>query len=164
VDTELRTNPPRFPWLWLTPALVIIAATVVAGILMYPTMPQNLAVHYGASGAPNRMAAKSVGTAFSLVFVQLGFTALLAGMAAAIVHSRPDIDPARPVGSARWGRHYLLLGAKVLLGLVALIDLGMLGSSLLMWTGTTTRWAPLVVVLPVLTGVVAAVAVLARNN
>ena len=56
------------------------------------------------------------------------------------------------------------LGAKALLGLVAMIDLGMLGSSLLMWTGTVTPWAPLVVVLPILAGVVVAVVVLARNN
>jgi Ca2+/Na+ antiporter len=56
------------------------------------------------------------------------------------------------------------LGAKALLGLVAMIDLGMLGSSLLMWTGTVTSWAPLVVVLPILAAVVVAVVVLARHN
>lgn len=53
---------------------------------------------------------------------------------------------------------------RALLGLVAMIDLGMLGSSLLMWTGTVTSWAPLVVVLPILAAVVLAVVVLARNN
>jgi uncharacterized membrane protein len=56
------------------------------------------------------------------------------------------------------------LGAKALLGLVAMIDLGMLGSSVLMWTGTVTSWAPLVVVLPILAAVIVAVVVLARNN
>ena len=30
VDTELRTDPPRFPWLWLVPALIVTAATVVS--------------------------------------------------------------------------------------------------------------------------------------
>ena len=164
VDTELRTNPPRFPWLWLAPAAVITAATAVIGILMYPSMPQTLAVHFGANGVPNRMEAKSVGSAFSLVFLQLGLTAFLAGIAAAIVRSRPDLDPARPMGSSRWARHYMSLGAKALLGLVAMIDLGLLGSSLLMWTGTVTRWAPLVIVVPVLASVAATVAVLARNN
>jgi uncharacterized membrane protein len=85
-------------------------------------MPEMLAVHYGANGAPNRVAAKSVGTAFSLVFVQIGVTALLAGIAAAIFHSRPDLDPAHPVGSARWYRQYMSLGAKALLELAAMID------------------------------------------
>ena len=131
---------------------------------MYPSMPHDLAVHYGASGVPDRMEVKSIGSAFSLVFLQLGLTALLTGLAAAIVRSRPDLDPARPSGSARWARHYMSLGAKTLLGLVAMIDLGLMASSLLMWTGTVTRWAPLVIVIPVLAAVVSAVAVLARNN
>ena len=165
VDIELRTDPPRFPWLWLAPALVVTLATAVIGLILYPSMPETLAVHYGANGVPNRLAAKSVGAAFSLVFVQIGVTALLVGIAAAIVfRSRADIDPAHPVASARWHRRYLSLGAKALLGLVAMIDLGMLGSSLLMWTGTVTSWAPLVVVLPILAAVVTAVVVLARNN
>jgi uncharacterized membrane protein len=165
VDTELRTDPPRFPWLWLAPALIIVVATVLIGAIRYPSMPQALVVHYGATGVPNRTAAKSVGVAFSLVFVQAGVTALLAGIAAAILlRSRPDLDPARPVSSARWHRRYMSLGAKALLGLAAMIDLGMLGSSLLMWTGTVTSWAPLVVVLPILTAVAVAVVVLARNN
>ena len=164
VDTGLRTDPPRFPWLWLAPAVIVTVTTVVIGVISYPSMPETLAVHYGANGAPNRVAAKSVGTAFSLVFVQIGVTALLAGIAAAIFHSRPDLDPAHPVGSARWYRHYMSLGAKALLGLVAMIDAGMLGSSLLMWTGTVAPWAPLVVVLPILAAVVVAVVVLAGSN
>jgi uncharacterized membrane protein len=165
VDTELRTDPPRFPWVWLAPALVVTVATVVIGVISYPSMPAILAVHYGANGAPNRLVAKSVGTAFSLVFVQIGVTALLGGIAAAILRSsRADIDPAHPVGSARWHRRYMSLSAQALLGLVAMIDVGMLGSSLLMWTGTVTAWAPLTVVVPILTAVVVAVVVLARNN
>lgn len=164
VDTELRTDPPRFPWLWLAPALIVTAATVVTGVISYPSMPEMLAVHHGAKGVPDRLAAKSVATAFSLVFVQIGVTALLVSIAAAIFRSRPDIDPAHPVSSARWHRQYMSLGAKALLGLVAMIDMGMLGSSLLMWTGTVTSFAPLVVVLPILVAVVAAVVILARNN
>jgi uncharacterized membrane protein len=165
VDTGLRTDPPRFPWLWLAPALLVTLATAVIGVIRYPSMPQMLAVHYGLKGVPNRLAAKSVGTAFSLVFVQIGVTALLMGIAAAIFFgSRPDIDPARPVGSARWHRQYMSLGAKALLGLVAMIDVGMLGSSLLMWTGTVTVWAKLVIVLPILAADLVAVVVLARNN
>ncbi|HET6825663.1 MAG TPA: DUF5808 domain-containing protein [Amnibacterium sp.] len=164
VDTDLRTDPPRFPWLWLAPALVITVGTAIVGAIAYPSMPGILAVHYAANGTPDRETAKSIGTAFSLVFVQVGVTALLVGIAAAIFHSRADIDPARPTGSARWFRRYTTLGAKALLGLAAMIDLGMLASSLLMWSGTTTRWAPLTVVVPVLVGVLVAVLVLARTN
>jgi uncharacterized membrane protein len=164
VDTGLRSDPPRFPWLWLAPAVIVVAATVIIGVISYPSMPDALAVHRGANGAPNQLAAKSVGSAFSLVFLQIGVTGLLVGIAVAIFHSRPDLDPARPLASARWYRQYMSLGVKALLGLVAMIDVGMLGSSLLMWTGTVTPWAGLVVALPVLAAVVVAIVVLARNN
>ena len=165
VDTTLRTDPPRFPWLWLAPALIVTVATAVTGVLSYPSMPSVLTVHYSMRGGPDRLAAKSVGTAFSFVFVQVGVTLLLVGIAAAIFHrSRSDIDPAHPVGSARWHRRYMSLAAKALFGLAAMIDLGMLGSSLLMWTGTVTAWAPAVIVVPILTAVVVAAVVLSRNN
>jgi hypothetical protein len=45
----------------------------------------------------------------------------------------------------------------VLLGLVSMIDLAMLGTSLLMWTGTVAPWAPLMVALPILAAVVVTV-------
>ncbi len=164
VDIELRTDPPRFPWLWLVPAVFITLATAVVGAIGYPSMPEVLAVHHGVAGLPDRTTTKSIGSAFSLVFVQVGVTALLVGIAAAIFHSRADLDPARPVGSAQWFRRYMVLGAKALLGLAAAIDIGLLGASLLLWTGTVTRWAPLTIVIPVLAGVLVAVVVLARNN
>jgi uncharacterized membrane protein len=165
VDTGLRTDPPRFPWLWLAPALIVTVVTLVIGVVSYPSMPEMLVVHYGAKGVANRLAAKSVGTAFSLVFAQIGVTTLLTGIAVAIFRgSRADIDPARPVGSARWHRQYMSLSAQALLGLVTMIDVGLLGSSLLMWTGTATSWAPLMMVVPILAAVVVAIVVLAKNN
>jgi uncharacterized membrane protein len=164
-DTELRTDPPRFPWLWLAPALIVIVATVVIGVISYPSVPEMLAMHNNAEGMPDRLTAKSISTAFSLIFVQIGMTVLLVGIAAAIVgSSRPDIDPAHPIGSARWHRQYVSLGAKMLLALVAAVDTGLLGLSLLMWTGTVASWGPLVVVVPILAVVVLAVVVLARSN
>ena len=33
VDTRLRTDPPRFPWLWLAPALIITVVTAVIGVI-----------------------------------------------------------------------------------------------------------------------------------
>lgn len=164
IDTGLRTNPPRYPWVWLAGALAVVVVTTALGALMYPAMPSVLAVHYGANGVPNRVVTKSVGAAFSLVFVQLGISALLGGAAFAIARSRPDIDPAHPASSARWSREYMTLGAKVLLGLLTTINLAMLGSSLLMWTGTVTAWAPLVVALPILAAVAVTIAVLARKS
>lgn len=163
VDTGPPADPPRFPWLWLAPALGAVIVTLVVGVVLYPSMPV-LAVHHGADGAPDRTVIRSVGAAFVPVFAQVGVSALLVGLAAAIVRGAPDVDPARSAASVRWLRRYRVVSARALLALLALIDLGLLGSALLMWTGTVTSWAPVVVVVPVLTGVVVAVVVLARIN
>lgn len=164
VDPGPPAEAPRFPWLWLAPVLCLVIVTVVVGVLLYPSMPGVLAVHNGVGGAPDRTVVRSVGTAFSPVFAQVVVSAVLVGMATAIVRGASDVDPARPAASVRWLHRYREVGARALLGLVALIDLGLLGSALLMWTGTVTPWAPLVVVVPVLTGVVVAVVVLAGVN
>ena len=165
VDTGLRTDPPRFPWLWLAPALIVTVATAVIGVVSYPSMPAT------ARGALRReRRARQGGRQVGRHRLFPGVRADRRDRAARRVSrrpssgGRPDIDPAHPVGSARWHRRYMSLGAKALLGLVAMIDLGMLGSSLLMWTGTVTPWAPLVVVIPILAAVVVAVVVLARHN
>ena len=34
VDTELRTDPPRFPWLWLAPALIVTVGLGLVGTLL----------------------------------------------------------------------------------------------------------------------------------
>jgi uncharacterized membrane protein len=139
-------------------------ATAVTGIIRYPSMTGQLAVHYGAGGQADRLAPKSIGTAFSLVIVQVVVTALLSAIAAGILRGRADLDPAHPDASARWHRQYASLGARTLLGLAGTITLGMMGASLLMWTGTRTPWAALAVVVPVLAGVGLSMVVLARHN
>jgi len=91
--------------------VIAIVATVIVGVISYPSMPDALAVHHGANGAPNRVAAKSVGPAF-LSGVRANLCDRVARIAAAIFHSRPDLDPARPLASARWYRQYMSLGVK----------------------------------------------------
>ncbi|WP_285243155.1 DUF5808 domain-containing protein [Pseudarthrobacter sp. fls2-241-R2A-127] len=164
VDTGLRSDPPRFPWLWLAFPVTVTVATGAIGVVEYPSMPALLAVHYGAGGQADRLAPKSFGTAFSLVIVQVIVTLLLSVIAAGILRGRADLDPAHPQASARWHRQYASLGARALLGLAGMIALGMMGSSLLMWTGTRAHWAAVVVVVPVLAGVGLAMVVLARYN
>ncbi len=134
------------------------------GVISYPSMPEILAVHYGAKGVPDRLAAKSVGSAFSLVFVQIGVTAFAGGYRGGHRPQPARHRPGAPDRLRALATRYLTLGATAVLGLVAMIDLGMLGSSLLMWSGTVTSWAPLVVVFPILAGVVVAVVVLANRD
>ncbi|WIX78808.1 DUF5808 domain-containing protein [Amycolatopsis carbonis] len=133
-DTSRAVRPP-FPWLWAVPALLVLAATVVLGVVRYPDLPATLTLHYNASGAPDRTAAKSVGSAFGTVFVQAGLTVLMLGLAYATPRLRPDLDPSRPRGSAAQHRVFATYLARVLLLFTACVNLTVLLVSWQIWSG-----------------------------
>ncbi|QRP44360.1 DUF1648 domain-containing protein [Amycolatopsis sp. FDAARGOS 1241] len=135
-DTSRAVGPP-FPWLWALPALTVLVATVVLGVVRYPDLPATLALHYDAAGVPDRTAAKSVGSAFTLVFVQAGITALFLGIAAVTPRFRPDLNPARPRSSAEQHRRFASSMTRVLLMFAACVNVSMLVASLQVWSGAS---------------------------
>lgn len=162
-DTTLRTDPERFPLWWLLPALVVLAATVVIGIVRYRQLPDRLAVHFSISGHPDRFADTSVWNAFSLVSVQVLIMALIVGLLVATFRGRPDIDVADPAASTRRYRTFLSGMARGLLVLAALVNLSLLMLSLQMWElWHLTGGGALLPMLPIAIGAVAVVVFAAR--
>lgn len=106
-DLGLRANPVRLPWPWLTPALLVTAATAA------------LALSHGHTLAP--------------VTAQLLLIALVLLTTAGILRARPEIDPERPVGSARRYRVYLSGLARLLLASAACADASLLVNALRQW-------------------------------
>jgi len=148
-----RVPAGRFPWLWALPAVIVIAVSIAAGVWWYPHMPDQLAMHYNAEGVVDRSAAKSVASAFGLVFLQAGITALIVGAVAISFRAKADVDPAAPEESAR--RHRVVLGAiaRGLLVLAACTNVALLLASWATWSGANLR--PLAVLVPVLAGLAA---------
>jgi uncharacterized membrane protein len=128
-DTSWRTDPPRFPVRWLTPALAVIAATIVVGVLRYPDLPARLA----AAGWGGHRVPKSVLTVFAMVVGQLYVTALWTGLMLLVYRSRPDIEATDPAGSTQRYRRFLAAFARAVLTLVALVDLSVLLAALRNW-------------------------------
>jgi uncharacterized membrane protein len=158
VDTSLRTEPQHFPWLWTLPALLLLAGTVVLGVLRYPSLPASLAVHFNAHGDPDRVVAKSVGSAFATVFIQAGVTALIVVITALSLRARPDLDAAAPRRTARQHRVFTARTVRAVLLLTALLNLSMLIIAWQVWSGGA-HLAVVPVLLPVLAGVVVLLAV-----
>ena len=127
-DTSWRTDPPRFPVRWLIPALAVIAATVIVGVLRYPGLPARLAVGFGGHGAP-----KSVVSAFAIVAGQLYVTVLWSGLMLIVYRSRPDIEAADPAASTRRYRRFLAAFTRAVLTLLALVNLTLLLAALSKW-------------------------------
>ncbi|MGW4484253.1 DUF1648 domain-containing protein [Amycolatopsis sp. NPDC004368] len=162
VDTSRAVRPP-FPWPWALPALAVLAATVVLGIVRYPDLPATLTLHYNASGTPDRTAAKSVGSAFGVVFVQAAITALFLGIAYATPRFRPDLDPARPRTSAAQHRRFTHNMTRVLLLFAACVNLTMLVASWQIWSGST-QVAIVPIILPTIVGAAGLLAFAVRTG
>jgi uncharacterized membrane protein len=127
-DTSWRTDPPRFPARWLIPAVMVIAVTVVVGVVRYPDLPARLTVGFG-----GREVAKSVVSVFALVAGQLWVTVLWTGLLLIVCRSRPDIEAADPAASTRRYRRYLAAVTAAVLTLAALVDLTLLLAALRNW-------------------------------
>ncbi|MGW2085277.1 DUF5808 domain-containing protein [Streptomyces sp. NPDC001880] len=156
VDTSLRTDPVRFPWGRTVPALVVIAVSVVAGVVVYPGLPDRIALpERSLGGTVYRTYPTGVWTAFGLVLGQVLLTATMAATVAGLLRTRADLDVARPVAAAARYRRYLTVTARSMMGITALVNLMLLGLSALMWSDTRSTAMTLAVTGAPLVGVLA---------
>ncbi|MFE4372608.1 DUF1648 domain-containing protein [Streptomyces sp. NPDC056835] len=135
MDTSLRTDPVRLPWAWTIPSLVVIVVTAVVGAIVYPRLPETMALpERTSSGTVYREITTTFWSAFSPVFAQILLTAVVIGTVAAVLRARADLDVSRPRSSAARHRRYLGLTARGLLGSAALLNLMLLGLAGMMWS------------------------------
>ncbi|MFJ1889790.1 DUF1648 domain-containing protein [Streptomyces sp. NPDC088170] len=156
MDTSLRTDPVRFPWGWAVPAFVVIAVSVVVGVIVYPGLPDRIALpERSLDGTVYRMYPTNVWTAFGFVLGQLLLTLTMVVTVAGLLRARADLDVARPVAGAARYRRYLVVMARSMMGIAALMNLMLFGLSALMWSDTRSTALTLAVTFVPLVGVLA---------
>jgi uncharacterized membrane protein len=138
---------------------------LIAGVLVYSSLPQTLPTHFGASGAPDAWSPKSYGTVLFGSEVGAVILGLFGGLSVAISRHRSPLDPSDPardsarqtIFRARMVRALLVLGTmtELTVGAASLITWGRLPS-----TGVGT----LAVVLPILVGLGVVVAISVRTG
>lgn len=162
-DTSLRTDPPRYPWIWAVPTVVLTAATVVIGAADYSRMPARLAVHFGPSGRPDRWAARSFASAFGPVLAQVSATLLLLAVAGVVLRSRAQLDAEDPQAATRH-RRFVMGSARALIVLGGCAGLTFLANALLVWhLVVPPAWARAALnVVPTLLGAVAIMVLIIR--
>jgi uncharacterized membrane protein len=126
-DTAWRTDPARFPAVWLIPAVAIIVATALVGVLRYPHLPARLDTSGG------RHVATTPASAFATLIGQLFVTGLWTALLSVAGRFRPDLDTGDPAGSLRAHRQAFGLVARAGLVLVACIDLTLALAALRKW-------------------------------
>ncbi|MGW0483497.1 DUF1648 domain-containing protein [Nonomuraea sp. NPDC003214] len=108
VDTTFRTDPVRVPWLWGLPAVAVVLLTAAVGW---------------------------IGGAATLepVLHQLAVTLVVPLVTIVVLRARPDLDAARPRGSARRYRVYLRGVATMTLLSAACLNLTLFVGALRLW-------------------------------
>jgi uncharacterized membrane protein len=164
-DTTLAPERLRPPVSWLGPALVVIVATVVIGVARYPALPSELAIHFDASGTPDRWVATTPFSAFSLVAMQIVLTVLMVGLVWFVSRGRQELNPSLPETSSEQSRLFVQRMGRGLYMLAAFTNLSMLFGSLQLWgllpsNGLTI----LLVTAPVMLGVLGLVALSIRTG
>ncbi|MBO0869980.1 MAG: hypothetical protein J2P15_15580 [Micromonosporaceae bacterium] len=149
-DTGWRTEPARFPATWLLPAVAVIAAAAVVGILRYPQLPAHL-------NTGRRSLATTPASAFATLIGQAYVTGLWVILLSLAFRFRPDLDTGDPAGSLRRYRQALALIGRAGLIFVACIDLTFALAALRRWQIADLRAG--LVILPATLGLAGLLAV-----
>ena len=72
---------PRPAFGWYAGALVLLLAAGAVGVALYDSLPASIAVHWNASGQPDRFAEKTVASVFGPLLIAFGVLALMVGIA-----------------------------------------------------------------------------------
>jgi uncharacterized membrane protein len=147
-DTSWRSEPEAFPAGWLLPAVAVIVATVIVGILRYTHLPADLS-------RGDQRVATSPASAFAVVLGQLYVTGLWTGLLVLVYRSRPDLDTADPAASLCSYRKALGAFGRSGLILIACVDATVLLFALQLWRVLhISGGVNLLVALPVVAGLV----------
>ncbi|MDA8344015.1 MAG: DUF5808 domain-containing protein [Thermaerobacter sp.] len=155
VDTNARIAPRRYPTGLLLIAIAVILITAAIGVARYPQLPTILATHFGQNGQPNGWMQKTPLSAFLLIWMQIGLTAIFAVIGYVLLQTRQELDPSAPEASAARHQAFQIAMVRVLLVLGILMNATFLLSSLQIWGIKLFGNGPraVIVVLPVLIGV-----------
>ncbi|UBU14367.1 DUF1648 domain-containing protein [Nonomuraea gerenzanensis] len=147
VDTSFRSDPVRMPWRWILPAVAITLATAALGWWRYDALPATLAHFHGVGVDPARRAPTTALAAFEPVLFQVAVTLALPALTVVLLRARPDLDAARPAGSARRYRVYLRGMARLSLLGAACVNFSLFIAALRLWevaaVGTAAAALPL---------------------
>ncbi|GAA4527583.1 DUF1648 domain-containing protein [Amycolatopsis samaneae] len=106
-DTSLRTDPVRPQWILLAPAVALLVLTAGIGVWRYGALPPTLPTPNDLVVDAGRRGTTTFAAAFATVIAQLVLVLLIGLLAVALPRARPELDAARPAGSAAQYRAYL---------------------------------------------------------
>jgi uncharacterized membrane protein len=125
-----------FPWLWTLPSVLLIGLGLLTGAARYPSLPNELPIHFDLHRQADNFVATTPFTAFFPVVIQVLVTAMLA-TAVGLVLRTPYADHASDDEVKRRVRA-AGLAAQAMLVLATGIDLALFLVAQPIWLGRTT--------------------------
>jgi uncharacterized membrane protein len=129
-SSSARVSLRALPWGWYAASLAVIAASIVAALAQYPSLPAVVPTHFGINMEPDAWSPKSLGLVLAVPLVNLGTLPLMFATGVAVVRAKLQIDPQRPALSFAQHRVYrrlmghalgfLTLALAVMMALVGL--------------------------------------------
>ncbi len=159
-ETEPAKSGTLSAILAILPSIAVIAATIYVGISVYPSLPAQIPTHFGANGTANQFSAKSIGSVFLLVFVQIAMTVMMALIGYAIYRTRQEIDVSRPITTSDQQERFRLYTRDSLYLFNAMTNLTMMFAAMDTWQILPKGFSIEFLITPVLAGSLVLVVVL----
>ncbi len=107
-------------WWEILPLLVIIGTAITLAVL-YPSLPQRYPIHWDLNGVANGFATKSIGSAFSLVWTQLGLWVFLTALTTTLFMARMTPTGGSEILRSALARYmyFLKVGLLLIFGFIA---------------------------------------------
>ncbi|MEV4837342.1 hypothetical protein AB0K05_22655 [Nonomuraea sp. NPDC049486] len=137
VDTTFRTDPVRVPWKHGLPALGVLLITGGIGWSRLGGLPATLPLYLGFAIDPGERVATTPLRVFEPLLYQVAVLVVVVALVVVVLRARPDLDAARPRGSARRYRLYLRGVASMSLLAAACLNLSLLVGALQLWDVVT---------------------------
>jgi len=101
-----RQRLSALPWAWYIASAALLLAGVVATFALWPQIPAQIPMHWGADMQPDQWGDKSVANLMLMPLVALGTVALMAGVNAAFYKQKLQVSTEQPALSFAQHRMY----------------------------------------------------------
>ncbi|MEM0161318.1 MAG: DUF1648 domain-containing protein [Thermoplasmata archaeon] len=142
-------------FLWSIPNIILILISIFILILVYPSLPAIIPIHFNASGVANGWTTKSPLHLSTLIFVMVGLTILFYILSFMIFRSREELDPQKPKLSSMQEHKFKDVMAEMIMVMGWCVNITMLLGNLEIWKILgTSPYSILIIISPVFVGLV----------
>jgi uncharacterized membrane protein len=95
-SSHSRGTMSELPWIWYIAGIILIIISVIAGLIQYPGLPDQIPTHFDFNMEPDAWMDKSLWGIFMLPLINTGMLAMMWCVGFMFVKAKLQIDPQNP--------------------------------------------------------------------